>query len=153
LPGSRPKAPSRWLATTPSPNTPGPHVYSKGCHRDSVRSTHSFTAFRWGHKWVVLAVLVRFPFATRPWAMPLLVALYQPEEENRVHPAGASEIKMLQLMAKTLAAHRSGLLAYYDGMITSGPMEGTNNKIKTMKRQAYGFQDREFFKLKILAIH
>jgi hypothetical protein len=36
---------------------------------------------------------------------------------------------------------------------TSGPMEGTNNKIKTMKRQAYGFRDREFFKLKILAIH
>ena len=38
-------------------------------------------------------------------------------------------------------------------MISSGPMEGTNNKIKTMKRQAYGFCDMEFFKLKILAIH
>jgi transposase len=56
-------------------------------------------------------------------------------------------------MAQTLAAHRSGLLAYYDAMITSGPMEGTNNKIKTMKRQAYGFRDKEFFKLKILGIH
>ena len=67
--------------------------------------------------------------------------------------AEASGIKMLQQMAKTLAAHRSGLLAYFDVMITSGPMEGTNNKIKTMKRQAYGFRDKEFFKLKILAIH
>ena len=67
--------------------------------------------------------------------------------------AEASGIKMLQGMAKTLAAHRSGLLAYYDVMITSGPMEGTNNKIKTMKRQAYGFRDKEFLKLKILAIH
>jgi transposase len=67
--------------------------------------------------------------------------------------AEASGIKMLQQMAKTLAAHRSGLLAYHDVMITSGPMEGTNNKIKTMKRQAYGFRDKEFFKLKILAIH
>jgi transposase len=67
--------------------------------------------------------------------------------------AEASGIKMLQQMARTLAVHRSGLLAYYDVMITSGPMEGTNNKIKTMKRQAYGFRDREFFKLKILAIH
>ena len=28
-------------------------------------------------------------------------------------------------------------------------MEGTNPKSKTMKRQAYGFRDREFFKLKI----
>jgi len=67
--------------------------------------------------------------------------------------AEASGIRTLQQMGRTLAAHRSGLLAYYDAMITSGPMEGTNNKIKTMKRQADGFRDREFFKLKILAIH
>ena len=67
--------------------------------------------------------------------------------------AEASGINILQQMAKTLVSHRSGLLAYYDVMITSGPMEGTNNKIKTMKRQAYGFRDQEFFKLKILAIH
>jgi transposase len=67
--------------------------------------------------------------------------------------AEGSGIKILQQMAKTLASHRDGLLAYYDVMITSGPMEGTNNKIKTMKRQAYGFRDQEFFKLKILAIH
>jgi transposase len=67
--------------------------------------------------------------------------------------AEASGIKVLQQMARTLAAHRSGLLAYYDVMISSGPLEGTNNKIKTMKRQAYGFRDRDFFKLRILAIH
>jgi transposase len=70
-----------------------------------------------------------------------------------IRRATASGVKILQQMAKTLAAHRSGLLAYYDVMISSGPMEGTNNKIKTMKRQAYGFRDLEFFKLKILAIH
>jgi len=70
-----------------------------------------------------------------------------------IRRAESSGIKMLQQMAKTLASHRSGLLSYYDVMITSGPMEGTNNKIKTMKRQAYGFRDKEFFKLKILAIH
>ena len=28
-----------------------------------------------------------------------------------------------------------------------------NNKIKTMQRKAYGFRDKEFFKLKILALH
>jgi transposase len=70
-----------------------------------------------------------------------------------IRRAEASGIKILKQMGKTLAAHRSGLLTYYDVMITSGPMEGTNNKIKTMKRQAYGFRDQEFFKLKILAIH
>jgi hypothetical protein len=61
---------------------PGPKVYGKGCHRDPVRSTHAFTTYRWGHKWVVLAVLVRFPFATRLWALPILVALYLTEGEN-----------------------------------------------------------------------
>ena len=60
----------------------GPKVYGKGCHRDPVRSTKSFTAYRWGHKWVVLAVLVRCPFATRLWALPVLVALYLTEDEN-----------------------------------------------------------------------
>jgi transposase len=67
--------------------------------------------------------------------------------------AESSGIRVLQQMARTVAAHRSGLLAYHDVMITSGPLEGTNNKIKTMKRHAYGFRDKEFFKLKILAIH
>src|SRR5205085_2700668 len=42
-----------------------------------VRSTHAFTAYRWGHKWVVLSVLVRLPFTHRPWALPVLVALYR----------------------------------------------------------------------------
>ena len=63
----------------------GAHVYGKGRHRDPVRSTHSYTAYRWGHKWVVLAILVRFPFANRPWALPVLVALYRSREWNQQH--------------------------------------------------------------------
>jgi hypothetical protein len=31
---------------------PGPNVFGKGRHREGVRSTHSFTAYRWGHKWI-----------------------------------------------------------------------------------------------------
>jgi hypothetical protein len=60
----------------------GAKVFGKGCHRDPVRSTHSFTVFRWGHKWVVLSVLVRFPFTRRLWALPVLVALYRTEKDN-----------------------------------------------------------------------
>ena len=67
--------------------------------------------------------------------------------------AKATTIRQLLQMAKTLDNHRSGLLAYFDYPISTGPLEGTNNKIKTMKRQVYGFRDIEFFKLKILAIH
>jgi transposase len=67
--------------------------------------------------------------------------------------ARASGIKILITMAKTVESHMEVLLTWYDHRISSGPMEGTNNKIKTMKRQAYGYRDMEFFELKILSIH
>jgi transposase len=67
--------------------------------------------------------------------------------------AEASGIKILIGLAQTLRKHAMGLLAYYDYPISTGPLEGTNNKIKTMQRQAYGYRDQEFFKLKILAAH
>lgn len=67
--------------------------------------------------------------------------------------AEISGVAMLQNFAKTLRYHALGILAWYDYPISTGPMEGNNNKIKTMKRQAYGFRDQEFFKLKILALH
>ena len=70
-----------------------------------------------------------------------------------VRRAESSGVRMLEQMARTLEAHMLGLLAYYDYPISTGPLEGTNNKIKTMSRQAYGFRDQEFYKLKILAIH
>jgi hypothetical protein len=61
----------------------GKKVHGKGRHRDAVRSTQSFTAWRWGHKWVVLAILVQVPGAKRPWAVPILCALYRTSEENK----------------------------------------------------------------------
>lgn len=64
-----------------------------------------------------------------------------------------SGIRILMKFAKTLATHRTGILAWYDHPISTGPLEGTNHKIKTMKRQAYGFRDPEFLMLKILGIH
>jgi transposase len=73
--------------------------------------------------------------------------------EDWMARAEATGFSQLQQMAQTLDKHRAGLLAYYDYPISTGPLEGTNNKIKTMKRQAYGFRDHEFFKLKVLAIH
>ena len=62
-------------------------------------------------------------------------------------------IKQLMTMARTLASRALGLLAYFDHPISTGPLEGINNKIKTLQRQAYGFRDKEFFKLSIFAIH
>ncbi len=101
---------------------------------------------------------------------PLAIAYYLKEELNEIWEqddqetaaallmdwivyAESTGIRVLHNFAKTLRLHAWGILAYYDYPISTGPLEGTNNKIKTMKRQAYGFRDPEFLKLKILAIH
>lgn len=65
----------------------------------------------------------------------------------------SSGIRLLVKMGKTLAKHKNGILDWYDHPISSGPLEGLNNKIKTLKRIAYGFRDMAFFTLRILAIH
>jgi transposase len=70
-----------------------------------------------------------------------------------IERARAAKIPLLKKFAKTLIAHRKGVLAWYDHPISNGPLEGTNNKIKTMQRQAYGFRDMAFFKLRIMAMH
>jgi transposase len=67
--------------------------------------------------------------------------------------ARASGIRILIQFAATLEEHQEGILNYYDCPISTGPLEGTNNKIRTMQRQAYGFRDQAFFKLKILGLH
>jgi transposase len=67
--------------------------------------------------------------------------------------ARASGIRMLVQFAATLEEHQEGILNYYNYPISTGPLEGTNTKIQAMKRQAYGFRDKAFFKLKILGIH
>lgn len=44
------------------------------------------------------------------------------------------------------------ILSYYDCEISIGSLEETN-KIKMMKRRAYGYSDFEFFKLRPLDLH
>ncbi len=67
--------------------------------------------------------------------------------------AEASGVVRLGKFANTLRLHRRSLLNWYRYPISTGPLEGTNNKIQTMKRQAYGYRDAEFFRLKIYALH
>ncbi len=71
-----------------------------------------------------------------------------------IEMARNSGIGMLKKFANTMDRHFEGILAYFDfNSLSTGPLEGTNNKIKTMQRKAYGFRDIEFFKLKIMALH
>jgi len=69
------------------------------------------------------------------------------------HQAQASGVRLLQQFALFLLQRQAGLLAWYDFPISTGPLEGTNNKIKTMQRQHYGLRDQNFFILKLYQLH
>ena len=58
-----------------------------------------------------------------------------------VKQAQESKVPQLVKMAATVMAHRTGILAWYDCHISTGKVEGINNKIKVLKRAAYGFRD------------
>jgi len=73
--------------------------------------------------------------------------------DDWIRRAESSGIRILKKFANTLAAHRNQILNFYDYRISTGPLEGTNTKIRVLQRQAYGFRDTEFFKLRIYALH
>lgn len=70
-----------------------------------------------------------------------------------IRQAQESKVQQLVKMAATIMAHRTGILAWYDCHISTGKVEGINNKIKVMKRTAYGFRDEHYFKLRLYALH
>lgn len=61
-----------------------------------------------------------------------------------------SGLKPFIKLAKRLNRWKHGLLEYFKQKISNGISEGLNNKIKVIKRKSYGFQDMEYFFLKIL---
>lgn len=64
--------------------------------------------------------------------------------------AKASDIPELKSMGKTVDSHLDGILGYWkNNNLTNAGMEGFNNKVRWLVRQAYGYQDQEYFDLKI----
>lgn len=70
-----------------------------------------------------------------------------------VEEVQTTTIQPLIKFANTLMAHRTDILNWFDYRISTGPLEGFNNKIKVLKRKAYGYRDMEYFALKIYALH
>ncbi len=52
--------------------------------------------------------------------------------------------------SRFLSDHVEGIVNHAVHRISSGRIEGTNNKIKTIRRQGYGYADTEYFFLKIM---
>ena len=86
------------------------------------------------------------------WAQPSYAAMKQFLRQWCDRAMGTG-IHQLAQMAKTLLTHWTGVLNWWAHPINNGKMEGTNNKIKTLTRQAYGYRDEDFFILKLLGLH
>ena len=62
-----------------------------------------------------------------------------------------SRIEPLKRFARRLKAYVPGILAHCRWPLHTSLLEGINNKIKVIKRMAYGFRDDQYFFLKIRA--
>lgn len=62
-----------------------------------------------------------------------------------------SELKPVQLFASRLKTYISGIIASACHRLNTSVIEGMNNRIKVMKRMAYGYRDNDYFFLKIKA--
>jgi hypothetical protein len=71
----------------------------------------------------------------------------------KITQASSFNLPHFSKLAETLQRHRAGLLSYFRHRISTGPLEGINNKIKVLKRQAYGFRDKRYFKLRLFFLH
>jgi hypothetical protein len=112
---------------------PGDKVYGKGCHRDAVRSSSNYTAFRWGHKWLVLAILIRLPLTNRHWALPVMVALLytakHDKDKGRRHKTPAQVLAQMLLVLRRWFPEHSFVLAV-DGGFASHEMAKECNRAK-----------------------
>ena len=64
-----------------------------------------------------------------------------------------SRIEPLKKFARRLKEYLPGILAHCRWPLHTSLLEGINNKIKVLKRKAYGFRDQTFFILKLFSLH
>ena len=79
----------------------GLKIFGVGMHHDPLLSTRKTAVMNWGHSWVVLAVIVRFPF--RPdfcYALPVLFRMYRSKQTTERE--GGTHFTKPQLMVQML---------------------------------------------------
>jgi len=77
----------------------GKHIASAGMHRDPLLSTAARPFFHFGHRWVVLAVVVTMPWGKR-LSLPVLVRLYRTDKAAKA--AGRPHVKLTDLALQML---------------------------------------------------
>jgi transposase len=86
------------------------------------------------------------------WSQPTQVAMKKYLDAWCAQAMESGIAQMIHL-AHTLRTHGTGILNYFKHRISTGRLEGINNKIKTLKRKAYGYRDETFFILKLYSLH
>jgi transposase len=107
------------------------------------------------------ALAVNQPLAAAYYLKEELKLLWMQDDIDKAWQFLASWVKRayetglvkLREFTKTLMSHYTGILNWYKHRISTGKLEGFNNKIKVLKRKAYGYRDFDFFILKIHALH
>ena len=80
---------------------------------------------------------------TRPQAVALVL--------DWIYRAAHSRIKPLVAFAQNLRNYIDGIVNSCKYEINTSVLEGVNNRIKQIKRRAYGFHDDQYFYLKVKA--
>ncbi|WP_320127720.1 ISL3 family transposase [uncultured Sphaerochaeta sp.] len=71
------------------------------------------------------------------------------EQWLRLSGSYVAQIPMLGAFNKMIRSRMDGIVSRVRFPVSNGPLEGTNNMIKTVRRQAYGYRDTEYFFLKL----
>lgn len=80
-------------------------------------------------------------YRSEAWAKKWFDGWYRRAMHSRIEP--------LKKFARKLKDHLPGILSHCRYALHTGFLEGVNNKIKVIKRVAYGFHDLKYFFLKI----
>lgn len=84
----------------------GLNIFGVSMHHDPLRSTRKTSIKSWGHDWVVLSVIVKFPFCKNKFfSLPILFRLYVSKKTNhqkncRHHTRPELAVEMLETLCK-----------------------------------------------------
>ena len=106
------------------------------------------------------SLFCRYPELRKAWELKeRFRAWYSETDRNRAEESlrlleqdiASSSLPEFKQLLRTLTNWKEEILNYFDYRITNGFVEGKNNRIKTIKRMAYGYRNTDNFRMRILA--
>ncbi len=81
------------------------------------------------------------------------VALAEEAFDRWLEMAKGVKADCYQKLVRAMVRYRAGIVAYCKHRVSSGPLEGLNNKIRKLLHMAYGYRDMDFLMLRIMSIN